>query len=362
MWDFTSPMRMNYRPLIEKEAYDFGTSWHAAMEVYYEPPKIHENWRPNQVGARLSFISSNIEQRDVVLKNSPDPEYDQIRQEFLEREQLGLGMLENYFQWAPINDDFIPAYVEKEFEVPILIPGTGQPASCGDRWNYRVIGCSEKYVTGGVHTSVYPQIGEHPWIYQGRLDGLVRDFNGAYWIKEHKTTKSDPSTRRWLAMDPQTGSYIWALREQLHIPIVGVIRTEAFKFTPTLPKLLKTGKRRISVDRTQHTTAELFLQQLKHTGEQLETFPEYKSYLEFLQSDARPKFFHRERIDRSAEQIDSVGEHIFHDAKMMIEDPAIRPNASPMRCNSCKFFGPCLARQDGSDFQYMLDTMFVKRS
>jgi hypothetical protein len=360
-------MRMNYRPLIEREELDFGTAWHAAMEAYYMPPSLDDldsvNWRPNQNDARLAFVQKNGEQRVHVLNNSPDPEHDQISREFNERLELGVGMLENYFRWAPTDDDFEPVFVEKEFEVPIINPETGKPTSCADRYKGRYIGCVQHVMatTDGVHTFRHPPRGAHPWVYRGRFDGIVRDFNGAYWILEHKTAKSESSNRQWLQMDEQTGSYIWALRERLHIDIVGVIRTEAFKFAPTMPKVNKTGKTRISVDRRQHTTAELFTQQLTEVGEQLDAHNEYREYMEFLKSDARPKFFHRDRIDRSREQIDDIGRRIFHEARTLIEDPEIVPNVSPMRCNSCKFYGPCLARQDGSDFQYMLDTMFVKR-
>jgi hypothetical protein len=355
-------MRMNYRPLIEREELDFGTAWHAAMEAYYAPPsQAHTNWSPNRNSARLAFIETNGVQRVHVLNNSPDPEHDQISREFNERLELGVGMLENYFQWAPAEDDFEPIFVEKEFEVPIINPETGKPASCADWHKGRVIGCAEHSMLGGVHTFKHPTQGTHPWMYQGRFDGIVRDFNGAYWILEHKSKKSESTNQQWLQMDEQTGSYIWALREMLHIDIVGVIRTEAFKFAPIMPKINKTGKTRISVDRRQHTTDKLFAQRLAEVGEQLDAYDEYREYMEFLKSDARPKFFHRERIDRSREQIDDIGQRIFHEARIMIEDPEIVPNVSPMRCTSCKFFGPCLARQDGSDFQYMLDTMFVKR-
>jgi len=46
----------------------------------------------------------------------------------------------------------------------------------------------------------------------------------------------------------------------------------------------------------------------------------------------------------------------------MLSDPDIFPNPSSINCNGCPFYGVSLAWQEGSDWQFILDSQFVKRS
>jgi hypothetical protein len=340
LWDFTSKIRYDYEPLVAKDYFDFGTAWHAAMEAYYEPEMWNDTNKGDQGLTLLAFLKTTNDQRLAYDKlGLLDVELDQ---DFDSRVELGKGMLYHYFEWSAGNDDFTPVAVEQEFEVQIGYEGPG----------------------GLYFGSQYKDMPESdlvvPVYYQGRLDGLVKGSDGRYWILEHKTSSHETSTS-WLDMDEQTGSYIFALEEKLNIDIVGVIWTRAMKRFPVPPSHNKKGKT-LSTDRRQPTTAKLFLEELHNVGETLATHPDYAEYFQFLlDPDAAPRFIHRERIERSREMTDDIGRRILMEAEDMLDNPHIYPTVTPMNCNSCPFKGPCLARQEGSDWVFMLESSFRKR-
>jgi hypothetical protein len=347
---------MDYEPLRPKDYFEFGTAWHAAMEAWYNPKLWDEKGGGSEQEARHAFHATNASQHEQLEEfgyGGPD-----LDEEFNQRHDLGQGMLNYFFGWSRLHDDFEPITVEHEFEVPL------------GSWCDSSVTLYPKHM-GNVdalndeHPHCNPEW-HHDVVYQGRIDGFVRDFGGNYWILEHKTASKEGGTN-WLAMDPQTGSYIWAFQKMLNVPILGVIRTVAYKRVAERPRVLKDGS--ISTDKRQSTTAGLFLEAVQEAypfqpaHQTIADVPKYLDYHSFLANpDVAPKFVERHQLQRNPDEVENIGFEIAMDAEDMLSNPNITRSVSPMNCNPCAFYGTCLAKWENKDWKIILESEFVKRS
>src|SRR6516225_8512509 len=103
-WEWGSRTRRNLEPVQGSTALDFGTAIHAGLEAYYQP-KTWGYHTQMQANALQGFL-------DSIRSTRCDAE------DYEELKALGLGMLDNYFAWAPANDTWKPVMVEQEFEIP----------------------------------------------------------------------------------------------------------------------------------------------------------------------------------------------------------------------------------------------------
>lgn len=341
-WDWSSKIRDNLEPRARYTPFEDGTTWHNAMEVYYDP----ETWehigtiRADVVHVRA--MQALLATHDAQIKTATELYDEDILpeerlEEYAERLEMLKGMLRHYFVWAPTVDAFKPVKVEVEFEVPVLDPQ--------GRHLY-IANFDENLEADTV-----------PVFYQGRLDGIVEDQYGRYWILEHKTAGQFGDTA-WLELDAQCGSYAWAMRE-LGIKAAGIIYSQAYKGAPTPPPRLQSVRqgRRYSVNKTQRTTYQLYKKTLEEAGEPLNN---YEEFLNYLQGKPNP-FFRRIEVYRNDASLDYVGNTIYLEAATMLNDPPIYPSPGPFSCNWCRFREPCIAKQNGLDYQFMLDELFVER-
>lgn len=311
---------------------------HEAWAVLYDPDTWHlvKNPKTRPVileTVRQTFINANNGHR--ALRADPATGYvneeDQI--DFKEREELGLGMLDGYFSWHLGVDDFTPVYVEIDFEVPVLTPD-GEEMTCD---------C-------------------HGWpvVYQGKLDGIVQDKFGWYWILEHKTAGQLGDTDH-LVLDEQTGSYAWAVKQMLGIRVQGVIYNEAVKKVAHAADELKRPRegRNFSVNKQQDTTYEIALRTLSEAGEDLSLYDDFLEYLK-LQGN---KFFRRTQVHRNEHELKDQGLRIYHEVREMLNPETVAyPNPSRFNCMMCAFRQPCIAMNDGSDWEFLLQEDFRERT
>ncbi len=311
LWDFESPMRQGYRYTPGIKALDFGIAVHKGLEVYYDPERFENYPREGREWlAKAAFLASCNEHKARILSAQPDMALE-TETDFEERKTLGLGMLEHYFLWAADHDhDFRPIKSEIEFEVPI--PGLDA-------------------------------------VYQGRIDMIIEDLSGSYWIVDHKTAAQFGETT-YLDLDVQASSYCWAIQKQLNIPINGIIYNEIRKTVPKDPRVNANGS--LSKDKNQRTSAYLYRKKLIELG--LDTTP-YTEYLDHLEQSQN--FFRRTTVYRSVAELARVEYLIGLEARDML-DPAVRiyPNPTKFNCQGCAFFTPCLALMDGSDVDWVLNT------
>jgi PD-(D/E)XK nuclease superfamily len=302
----TSKIRQNWEPVQRYLAFDFGTAIHAGLQVYYDPKTWHFPRKTRESMAREAFEASFHELQKQIKVG--DLEFELT---FNEQIKLGLGMLNFYFTWAPKQDNFVPIFVEIEFEVPI--PGLEGIA-----------------------------------VYQGRIDLVVEVFDDdgnslGYYIVDHKTAKQFGETM-WLYLDDQCSSYAWALKQMLGLDIRGVIYNQLRKEAPHPPKQLKNGS--FSVNKQQNTTFETYLRTLREN----EIDPHhYRDMLLYLKHNPK-EFCRRTKVTFAPRALDIVEKRIVQEAREMINpDVQIYPTPSPMNCNGCRFFVPCLQTQEGGE-------------
>ena len=337
LWHWSSPLGLNLEPEQRYAPFEDGTTWHGALETYYNPVTWHLLQDPLTAdavrhGARERLLTLHQSQVALATKWSGGSLPVENEEDYAARLIMLQGMLEHYFSWAPTVDDFTPKLIEIEFEVPIDVPFPGSGTMLID--NDEVV-------------------------YQGRLDGIVQDPTGRYWIFEHKTT-GQMGRVDWLEVDTQVGSYAWAIQKQLGISIAGIIYSQALKSAPSPPTMLvkTTQGRNFSVNKQQRTTYELYMETLEKHGEPVERYGEF---LTFLKEKENP-FFRRIQIHRNQASLDFVGRNIYMEASEMLDpDLNIYPNPSYFNCNGCRFREPCIAQQNGYDHQFILDELFVDR-
>jgi len=317
-WDLGSKIRQNLEPIRSPAAFEFGTAIHAGLEAYYDPRSWSTfSWSDRRQFALDGFRRELAEQLNA--RREPDTGAISLEDEmdFQERTLLGEGMLKHYCEYWQDKDTFTPLKTEIEFEVPV--PGLQDT------------------------------------VYQGRIDALVEDQHGGYWIVDHKTRGQFGGTDHY-ELDEQSGSYCWALQEMLGLKIEGVIFNELLKSVPKKPELLVRGG--LSKNRSQRTTYELYLQALKDNN----IAPhDYLDFLEFLREKGNP-FFRRIQVHRSQTELKNLGEQIRQEALDMF-DPNLRIYPAPgmFNCMGCSYRLPCLAINDGSDVQWIIEANFKKR-
>ena len=335
---FGSIMHQNLVPMRTAKPLEFGTDWHEAMACLYDPdtwPLVRnlKTRGPILEAVRQVFTQAN----DKHLKKNADPATgyidEEVKEDYAERLILGLGMLDGYFSWQMDIDLFTPTHVEVDFEVPIITPSGSEMLCDCHNW---------------------------PVVYQGRLDGIVQDDFGWYWILEHKTAAQLSDTFH-LQLDEQTGSYAWAVQQMLGIRIQGVIYNEAVKKTAHKPDELVSTRmgRNFSVNKQADTTYDLALSTLTKAGEDLDLYDDFLSFLK-LQGN---KFYRRTQVHRNIPELADQGIRIYHEAKEMINpDTVPYPNPSRFSCMMCSFRQPCIAMNDGSDYEFLLEEDFRIRT
>lgn len=341
-WNFKSPLRRNLQPLAGPKPLDFGIAVHAGLQEYYDPERwFYPNRKAVEMLAIKTFWELCNEQEDKrKLTGLWD---DDVAADFDERRELGKGMLEHYFSYAPEKDkDWRPVYVEVEFEVPMDVPW-GETFVNLDEYPH-LSHVDPVQSKGGV---LYYK--GYPVVYQGRLDVIMEYIpDGTYWIWDHKTAGQFREDMSHLDMDPQVGSYAWAIWRQLGLNIEGVIYNELRKGVPKPPKELKNGG--FSQNKQQDTTYELYKRTLEGAGEDL---LQYTEMLEHLKQKPN-RFFRRTPVYRNPTELEILGNNASKEALDMLDRPRIYPNPSAFNCYDCPFKPPCLMKQEGSDPEFLL--------
>lgn len=383
-WDWH--FRQNWTPQGMAPPLEFGIAFHKAMEVIYDP----ETWDMDKevVGelAVKTFVDECQKQKKKYLLESNEPALeDAVEEEYKGRVELGKGMLRYYYreQLPKHPDGFRPVKVEIPFEVPIMHPDTGQPLmckcdKCWDMFNLQQKKDAPVPVTvgGGFNNPTedwvenisdesadpresWPGL---PVTYAGRIDCIGIDENGDYWIIDWKTAAQISKDEEFLYLDDQIGSYVWALRMILNLPVRGFIYHEQKKGYPKPPEQNKQRRlgRLYSVNKQADTDYETYLATVKEHDADAWKEGLYDDHLAFLRNEGTV-FYKRFVIFKTDEELEEIGINIGHEAIEMT-DPNIRvyPNAGRFACKFCAFRQPCLGKNRRDDYTYTLQTLFRK--
>jgi hypothetical protein len=208
----------------------------------------------------------------------------------------------------------------------------------------------------------------------GTFDGIVRDGNGRYWVVEHKTAATFPSTE-WLLMQPQTVGYVYAARALAaagvlpNVPkgayIEGAIYNGILKRVPQFPQQLKSGQISRAANALAGTTYKLYRDALVQYGLSAR---DYEQELLFLYNRLDP-FIKREWVRRSDEELrifmQQVRMQYLEIQRAANPSTSAQSNCYPtpaMDCAyMCAFTSPCLGMQTGGDVTLELQSNYVER-
>lgn len=367
-WDWI--YNQGYHPTDPIRPLEFGTAYHAAMERYYEPSTWHFDKEVLAASAIAEFRRHNERQRilaaEAADKGNTSVTPAAIEADYDERIELGVGMLKYYFfDVAPTLDFFTPVKVEVGFEVPLHRPGSTEFIlctchRCWKRWMKSEHGKEQVWKSGRSPEKYREEWSGLPVTVGGRLDLLAKDESGQYWIFDWKTCAQLLSDFDFsLFVDDQISTYLLALK-RLDINVVGFIYHEQVKTYPEPPEPLKRSHqgRLFSTAKNQSTTYDMYRSAVEEGDPQGFQSGLYDPYLTYLK-EFGPKFFNRRQLYRTDAELLATEEAIFLEFTDMMNG-GIYPNPSRFFCNNCPFKEPCLAKNQGADYQYALDTMFAK--
>ena len=344
----------NYYPPTTVRPLEFGVAFHAAMEVIFNPT----TWRfPNEglrALAEKTFVEYCERQRKAYLRAIDEycltPEEEE---NYDDRISLGRGMIQ-YFctrQLPEIKKEYVPTHVEVSFDVP-LYDEKGNHLLC------KCKACRRSFARAGGGTWF-----GNPVVYSGRVDLVVHDMQGGYWLWDWKTATQLSDTEMYLELDDQVASYVWALRKKMGLNIRGFIYHEQRKAFPEPPNENKTTRlgRKFSVNANQATDYETYMDTVSTYDKDAYEAGLYDDFLEYLKKEGIV-FYRKFTIYKSDVQLDNVGTDLTAEALDMI-DPHTRIYPQPGRfsCSNCAFQAPCLSKNSGQDYVYTLQTLYVKQ-
>ena len=377
-WDWL--FRQNYYPKVTAKYFEFGTAFHAGMEKYYDPKTWKLDRKVIANLAILEFVHVCEEQKKDMIKltQSMYLDYD-VEEDYAERVELGKGMLNYFFDKVAPKEDhgWKPVKVEIAFMLPIPNPETGEAVmfckckGCKERWYTHLTKTenpdAQKIISteGNMveHCDYWGEWQGLPVVYAGRIDMLIQDERGHYWIVDWKTAaqiREDDDS--FLYLDDQVGSYVWALR-RLGLDVKGFIyhqQRKAFPQPPTRNAHRRLG-RLFSVNQNQATNYDEYLATVSAEDKEAYEEGKYDEFLEFLKNEGIT-FYARHQIHKTHYEVDEIERNIGYEALDML-DPGLRvyPSSGRFSCGSCAFRQPCLGKNAGEDYLYTLNTMFEQR-
>jgi len=351
----------NRQPLVTATPLEFGVAFHRAMEVMYDPKTWHLDKYALGVRAETAFIEKCKEQRANFLRVTDKYGLsDEEEKNYEESFNLGISMIQWYARNHLPQAEYTPVAVEAKFAVPVKDENGNQLYCKCDR-------CWEKYQAVRKKSdnpdSFAPR---HLWrglpvFYEGRVDAIMQDKFGGYWIRDWKTTQRmmNEDSDVILEIDDQVASYCWAFMVAMNLNIRGFLYVELRKGTTEAPvemKVVRLG-RRFSTSKQNPPDYTMFKETVMAKDPTAYASGLYNEYLEWLRVEG-PRAIQVHKIYKPSQTLVSVGHNIFLQAKEMISHPAIYPNPGRFTCGWCAFQGPCIDRTAGRDYEYALETMF----
>jgi hypothetical protein len=376
--------REYWYPRITARPLEFGVAYHKAMEIWYEPKTWHltqqESTRAGMVQAAIAAFNKVCEEQRAnylksdqafLLTTDAEADYD-------ERIVLGREMLNYHLGTVSPREDkgLTPVHVEIKFEVPVVNPKTGEQLicrcnTCWDRWFVDLVQRKPGTQSPGRGSLLFPDgIAPESWrglpvTYGGRIDCIMQDELGRYWLVDWKTAaRLSPVESQFLLIEDQITSYCWAVEFVLNIKIAGFIWHEQKKAVPEPPEPNKhqyKGRWYSTNKTTCNAPYDLYVETITENDFAGYDSGAYDEFLEWLKEN-EPEFYRRHRQLRNQHELAYCAQQIFDEASDIIDpDLRIYPNQGRFGCESCAFAQPHMALTNGEDLEYTLSTLFEKR-
>lgn len=172
-----------------------------------------------------------------------------------------------------------------------------------------------------------------------------------------------------LQSNPQAGSYDWSLNlfyGPAGFKVGGIVWQQHKKAVPASPKVVNVGKKNegISLNGTQPTTYRLYkraLQAYYGKGVIPDKHVQFLNILADMQDDDGDQFIRRDTLRRNQTQREvEQGKIVAEVIEMLDPDLPLYPNPTKECSWDCPFKEPCLAMDDGSDYEFMLTSEFTQ--
>lgn len=381
-WDWSSPARNNFMLRADVHGVNipmwFGTGIHYALEGYYSPTLqrdpvesfktwfdiqwrggiVTEDWLPLVYDLKPIPQQSVSETLDRLIAHNetpltwhvrglediiPNPDHDVFDEHFT----LGIEMMEFYKEYAAKNDDFTVLMTEHDFSVPI--------------WDY----ANNKILTAIDWRKDSPNYEKELEVHaRGRQDAIkVNNFNGKLGIADHKTAaKVGEDYFLKLDNDEQCTTYLYVAEVEANyydlphkgVPFEEVLYNVMRKAYPKAPTELKNGMFSIARE-TESTTYDILTKWIASHMPGVALSEKQQNYVEYLKEVGDEQFIIRKHVRRNRHQIANAGERMYLEALDMLSEPRIYPNiTNDWLCLNCQFRAPCLAKEDGGDWEQLL--------
>jgi len=337
-------LRHYYDPFLSRDPVEVFQTW---WEIQWNGGIISEDWLDTVYDRKpVSMATSETEAPTYRVEGLKNLLADPDLAPFEEHRELGIGMLTYYKDYADEHDAFTVIMAEHTFSVPV--------------WDYE---------RDQVLLHIDSRDGQFKEVHiRGTQDAIIQDNEtGRFGILEHKSAvRIDEDYFAKLDKDEQCTTYMYAAQEEAKIhsleydQIDFVIYNAVRKAYPKPPTEVRGGV--FSINRqTESTTPEMLQEFIDTRGIQMmvDEDPKLQAYVDYVNEAGHSQFIVRDYVRRNKRELESCGKRIFMEAQDMLNSPSIYPNPTgDYVCLRCPFRAPCIAADDGSDYQMMLDEMF----
>lgn len=363
----------NLAPRMPIWALEFGTGMHSALEVYYNTRSI------KKAHAALDKWYKKEEKRSSENELQGLPGADELLQELWELKKLGHVMLDNYVLYEKVakiglgkvlavegkfkkgvkfknkppkgypSDAKVELHPSGRLLVPIVDPESKKPF-------VQEIGDTLKYMGGKVYLT-------------GKIDLLTerKTPKKGIWVIDHKTA-AQAHQEDGLEFDDQVTGYCYVVWRWTGVIPRGVVYNDLIKQAPKEPRLIKEGKE-LSTAKDQLTTPDMYREALLEFGHMQkkggEIFSEkHAECLDALLARGWDPFFRRFEPVRNEHQLLEFERRLaeeYWDMTETREYPQSKayPNPMVINCRGCSMKRICLAMEDGSDAQGIIDVEYI---
>jgi len=194
----------------------------------------------------------------------------------------------------------------------------------------------------------------------GKIDLILKHDRGGLIIVDHKTSSRGISDDA-VSLDDQITAYAYLVwRGYGEIPKF-LVFNEIKKNVPSPPSKLSRGG--LSIARDQPTTYAMYMAALEEEGID-PSDDRYTLYLEYLKNHGYEIFFRQIPTTRNISELESFELRTkakIREMQRALRDPDVwaYPSPSIYRCGYCPFLNPCKSKDDGGDYQAILDARFT---
>lgn len=342
---------------FDEIALEFGSAMHTALELFYsggtqeEVLKVIDDW------------CSEMGKRDLTQEQW---------EEVLDHTDLGEIMLKGYFRFDQVSNVRLgrPLAVEGVLLGPDLEQRRpeGYPSEAAVR----------RHASRRMMVPIVDPETKQPILFNGQVAYLTGRIDllserktpkSGLWVTDHKNLASPPSDKA-LDFDDQVTGYCYIVWRWTGVIPRGVVYNVLLKNAPKDPRMVK-GKRKneglvLSTAKDQQTTPDLYRQALKDHGLMVGnrvTSEKHAECLAALLARGWDPFFRRYEITRNEYQLLMFEERLaaeYQDMRRVRDSPEmLYPNPTLRTCPYCSVRSICLAMEDGSDFEDVIESGFV---